>query len=107
MTFVLHFEKKIIRKKKEPFNSNLKMWFVISTPNYSNPDEEEVWECPTNWIKSNILSYPEAPKKGRLNLLFMVKNRLEPEDDWIITKKYKFILASDGRKEFCETRLIY
>lgn len=75
------------------------MWFVLSTPDPINPEEKEIWECPSNWIKSNILHYPPNSKKGR-HVLELVKKRVEPEDDWIITKNFDYIGTEDGSVEF-------
>lgn len=76
------------------------MWFVLSTPDPYNVELEEVWECPTNWIKLSILHYPGNTKKSRPNLLDLVKKRVEPEADWIITKNFKFISTPEGITEF-------
>lgn len=78
------------------------MWFVLITPDSFNASDEEVWECPTNWIKYNILHYPAIPSKGRINFLDFVKRRVEPQEDWIITKSYKIIKSADGSEEFCK-----
>lgn len=78
------------------------MWFVLSTPNLNNPDEEEVWECPTNWITYNILSYPSNPIKGRLNFMNLVKKRTEPEDSWTNTENYNILATPEGYQEFCK-----
>lgn len=76
------------------------MFFVISTPHPEDPEEEEVWECPTNWIKDNILYFPNSSKKIQKKTLVLIKSRTEPSCDWSKTKIFKIVTSKDGKSKF-------
>lgn len=84
-------------------NLDIKMWYVLSTPDPNNPEQEEIWECPANWIKSNILHYPDNSKKSRQSLLNLVKGCVEPESDWITTNNFKHISTLEGISQFSKS----
>lgn len=76
------------------------MWYVLSTPNPDDPEQETLWECPDNWIINNILHYPEAGTKSKRTLLDRIKKKEEPQASWVKTSIYKFIKNSEGGSIF-------
>lgn len=76
------------------------MWYVISTTDPNEPDEEEIWECPSNWIVNDMVHYPTIDKKSRKSLLDLIKRKVEPQQDWIKTSRYKFIATKEGITSF-------
>lgn len=79
------------------------MWYVVSTADENNPEEEQIWECPANWIINNILHYPVDGKKSRRSLLDRIKHQEDPQADWVKTSAYRFIKTQDGVSIFGNT----
>lgn len=75
------------------------MWYVISTPHPNDENEEEIWECPSNWVINNIVFYPNN-KGSRRSLLDQIKRKDEPQPDWFKTTAFKFIKNKDGISTF-------
>ncbi|KAL5278626.1 hypothetical protein ACFFRR_003325 [Megaselia abdita] len=76
------------------------MWYVISTPDPNDPEDEQIWECPSNWIVNRVLHYPEEGKKSRKSLLDKIKQKEEPQASWIKTSIFKFIKTKEGVSVF-------
>lgn len=82
------------------------MWYVISTPDPNEPEEEEIWECPTNWIVNGLLHYPRDGHKSRKYLLDKIKRREEPQIDWVKTSTFMFIKSKEGISSFGNFKFI-
>lgn len=77
------------------------MWFVVSTPDENSLDDEQIWECPANWIINNVLHYPpDDGKKSRKTLLERIKQQEAPKSDWVKTSIYKFVKTKEGVSTF-------
>lgn len=84
------------------------MWYVVGTPHPNEAGEEEIWECPSNWIINGMVHYPNNGNTSRRSLLDLIKRKEEPEHDWVKTSKFKFIKTKEGKSTFGNlTYIIY
>lgn len=83
------------------------MWYVVSTPNNLDPDEEEVWECPINWLQEETIYYPPSTTKSGKKILDLIKKKASPEENWEKIKNFKIISSKDGISAFCKYIYIF
>lgn len=79
----------------------LRMWYVAATPNEENPEEEDFFVCPKNWIVENILYWPptsELPKNSLAKakaIRGMMKSNDFPYTTW--DKIHNFRLVKNSK----------
>ncbi|KAL5289756.1 hypothetical protein ACFFRR_009651 [Megaselia abdita] len=91
------------------------MWNVAATPNEENPEEEDFFVCPKNWIVNRVLYWPPAsdlPKNTMSRakeIRRMMKSTVIPGKNWDVIRNFRLVKNSKvfltyQAAEKCETQ---